>query len=228
VAAALVGIAGVWTALAAPPPHHLTNRLGASSTLGVTSRLGASSTLGVTSRLGVSSPLGIARPLGITRPLGVTIRAASQPHRSAASARRHGAAGLARALALAGADLAGRRPGSQFAPTASLDVSRAARQHGTPQQIARAMLGAFGWGGGQFRYLDWLWERESGWNVRAANPYSGAYGIPQADPGDTMASAGPNWQTSARTQIRWGLTYIRDRYGSPRAAWGHEVSTGWY
>ena len=40
------------------------------------------------------------------------------------------------------------------------------------------------------------------------NPASGAYGIPQALPADKMASAGADWQTSAATQIRWGLGYI--------------------
>jgi hypothetical protein len=29
-------------------------------------------------------------------------------------------------------------------------------------------------------------------------------------------------------QIRWGLNYIAGRYGSPAAAWGHELSAGWY
>ena len=62
----------------------------------------------------------------------------------------------------------------------------------------------------------------------AANPGSGAFGIPQALPGSRMASAGPDWQTSAATQITWGLRYIRDTYGSPCAAWSHEQATGWY
>ena len=80
----------------------------------------------------------------------------------------------------------------------------------------------------QFRYLNRLWDRESSWNVHAANPYSGAYGIPQAVPGSKMASAGSRWRTSARTQIRWGLRYIRSRYGTPRRAWAHSCATGWY
>lgn len=98
----------------------------------------------------------------------------------------------------------------------------------TPKQLARRMLGEFGWPQWQFRYLDLLWTRESGWNVYATNPYSGAYGIPQAVPASKMASAGPDWQSDARTQIRWGLGYIKDVYGSPEAAWQHEVSDGWY
>jgi len=90
------------------------------------------------------------------------------------------------------------------------------------------MLHRFGWGQGQFRYLNLLWSRESSWRVRAYNAYSGAYGIPQAVPGSKMSAAGPDWETSARTQIRWGLEYISERYGSPRRAWDHELATGWY
>jgi len=99
----------------------------------------------------------------------------------------------------------------------------------TPRQIARAMLHTFHWKPAkQFKYLNWLWQRESGWNKYASNPYSGAYGIPQALPGSKMASAGPNWRSNAATQIRWGLRYIRARYGSPHRAWNHSQATGWY
>jgi hypothetical protein len=98
---------------------------------------------------------------------------------------------------------------------------------GSPQHIAEAMLASFGWSSSQFSCLDPLWAHESGWSVTAANP-DGAYGIPQALPGSKMASAGPNWQTNAATQIRWGLEYIQGTYGSPCAAWDHEQATGWY
>jgi hypothetical protein len=98
----------------------------------------------------------------------------------------------------------------------------------TPRQIARRMLRSFHWSRWQFQWLNLLWSRESSWNVYASNPYSGAYGIPQAVPGSKMASAGPDWERSARTQIRWGMDYIKERYGSPHAAWEHELATGWY
>lgn len=97
-----------------------------------------------------------------------------------------------------------------------------------PQQIARRMLRSFGWTGRQFKYLDLLWEAESSWNLSAENPSTGAYGIPQAVPGSKMSAAGPDWQTDAATQIRWGLGYISAAYGSPRGAWEHEVTYGWY
>ncbi len=72
-----------------------------------------------------------------------------------------------------------------------------------------------------------LWDRESHWNVKARNP-SGAYGIPQAMPGSKMAAFGADWQTNPVTQIKWGLSYIKGRYGTPCAAWSHSESTGWY
>jgi hypothetical protein len=99
--------------------------------------------------------------------------------------------------------------------------------NGDPKSIASALLGDYGWSGSQFGCLVSLWNRESGWRVTAANP-SGAYGIPQALPGSKMSSAGPDWRTDAETQIKWGLGYIQDRYGSPCGAWGHSQAHGWY
>jgi resuscitation-promoting factor RpfB len=98
----------------------------------------------------------------------------------------------------------------------------------TPQQIATAMLRGFGWTKTQFSYLDQLWHQESNWNPSATNASSGAYGIAQALPASQMSSAGSDWQTNASTQIKWGLNYIKDRYGSPQAAWAHETAQGWY
>ncbi|WP_308288651.1 hypothetical protein [Microbacterium resistens] len=96
------------------------------------------------------------------------------------------------------------------------------------QDYARGALAGWGWGGDQFECLVLLWNRESGWRADAMNPSSGAYGIPQALPGEKMASAGPDWRTNGRTQVDWGLGYIADRYGSPCGAWQHSENTGWY
>ena len=105
--------------------------------------------------------------------------------------------------------------------------ARRAAESSDPRSIARAMLAARGQGG-QFGCLDRLWTKESEWRVRATNPSSGAYGIPQSLPASKMASAGSDWRTNPRTQIRWGLGYISDRYGSPCAAWAHSQSHNWY
>jgi len=105
-------------------------------------------------------------------------------------------------------------------------ASRSARRD--PQVLARILVADRGWGASQFSCLKSLWTRESGWNYRATNPSSGAYGIPQALPGGKMASAGADWRTNPATQIKWGLDYIADRYGTPCGAWGHSESSGWY
>ena len=142
------------------------------------------------------------------------------------AARKAAAAAAARtAAAQARAAAVQARATAQPGQTASATVPAAS---GSPRQIAEAMLASFGWASSQFSCLDPLWEHESGWSVSAANPGSGAFGIPQALPGSRMASAGPDWQTSATTQIKWGLQYIKGTYGSPCAAWAHEKATGWY
>ena len=148
---------------------------------------------------------------------------------AARAAAERAAAVLAPADATASAATAAaasQSPARSGSPQPAATATVLARS-GSPQQIAEVMLGSFGWSSGQFACLDPLWARESGWSVTAENP-SGAYGIPQALPAAKMASAGPDWQTSAATQIKWGLGYIKGTYGSPCAAWAHEQATGWY
>jgi hypothetical protein len=98
---------------------------------------------------------------------------------------------------------------------------------GTAQSIGYNMLSSFGFSTSQWPCLDDLWNRESGWIYDAENA-SGAYGIPQALPGDKMASAGADWETDPTTQIKWGLGYIQSVYGTPCGAWDHEEADGWY
>lgn len=86
----------------------------------------------------------------------------------------------------------------------------------------------FGFPADQWKYLDGLWQRESGWNHLAENPSSGAYGIPQSLPAHKMSVIGPDWRSNPETQIRWGLAYIAARYGTPQGAWQHSERTGWY
>jgi hypothetical protein len=97
-----------------------------------------------------------------------------------------------------------------------------------PRTIARAMLPEFGFGSDQFSCLDSIYVNESGWNVHADNPSSSAYGIPQALPGSKMSSAGSDWADNPVTQIRWGLGYIKARYGTPCSAWSFKEGHGWY
>lgn len=93
---------------------------------------------------------------------------------------------------------------------------------------AKSMLPAYGWDEGQYQCLETMWTRESNWNYAAENPGSGAYGIPQSLPADKMGSIAPDWRTNAVTQIKWGLGYIKERYGSPCQAWDFWQEHNWY
>lgn len=86
----------------------------------------------------------------------------------------------------------------------------------------------YGWGEDQFSCYDKIIMRESLWDQHADNPTSSAYGIPQALPGKRMASEGADWLTNPETQIRWGLKYVKDRYGTPCKAWSFKRAKGWY
>lgn len=93
---------------------------------------------------------------------------------------------------------------------------------------AKSMLPAYGWDDAQYQCLEIMWTKESAWDYAAENPGSGAYGIPQSLPADKMGSIAPDWRTNAVTQIKWGLGYIKERYGSPCQAWDFWQQNNWY
>lgn len=96
------------------------------------------------------------------------------------------------------------------------------------QAYAKQRVYDYGWSDADFNALVNLWNRESGWSVTNRNRSSGAYGIPQALPASKMSSAGSDYLTNYKTQINWGLSYIKSRYGSPSNAWSSFRSKGWY
>lgn len=97
---------------------------------------------------------------------------------------------------------------------------------GDPRDIARALLPLYGFSSDQFSCLDSLYVSESDWRVDADNPTSSAYGIPQAL--TQLHDLPADYMTSAESQIRWGLEYIRDTYGTPCSAWSFKAGAGWY
>ncbi|MFD9904954.1 transglycosylase SLT domain-containing protein [Streptomyces sp. NPDC059063] len=108
------------------------------------------------------------------------------------------------------------RDAGSFAPRSSYTVAQV-------QAMARQMVPA-----GQFQCFSNIVNHESTWNYRATNASSGAYGLVQALPGSKMSSAGADWRTNPATQIKWGLNYMNDRYGSPCGAWSFWQANNWY
>ncbi|MGH3337096.1 MAG: lytic transglycosylase domain-containing protein [Nocardioides sp.] len=95
-----------------------------------------------------------------------------------------------------------------------------------PREIGLALLPEYGFSTDQFSCLDALYVSESDWRVDADNPTSSAYGIPQAL--TSMHDLPSGYMTDPEVQIRWGLEYIKDSYGSPCSAWEFKQSNNWY
>lgn len=147
-----------------------------------------------------------------------------------ASASQDKADAEARAAAAAAAEAAKKAAAEKAAAEAE-----AARKLAEGNTVAGAKATAsslassqYGWGSDQFQCLDSLWTKESGWNYQAVNANGGATGIPQALPGSKMATIAADWRTNATTQIKWGLQYIDDAYGTPCAAWAHSQASNFY
>jgi hypothetical protein len=114
------------------------------------------------------------------------------------------------------------------APGPAYPVPKSCSDYSGNRATGCAVLLDSGFGLDQMPCLDKLFTRESGWNPKARNSSSGAYGIPQALPGNKMATFGADWQTNVVTQVKWGLSYIKNRYKTPCGAWSHSQSSGWY
>jgi hypothetical protein len=121
---------------------------------------------------------------------------------------------------LTGAALAAVTAGTLLAAA----PAQAASGTGQAQAVAKKMSGD----SAQYQCFSNIVEHESGWNPSATNASSGAYGLVQALPGSKMSSAGSDWKTNPATQIKWGLDYMKDRYGSPCGAWNFWQANSWY
>jgi len=151
-------------------------------------------------------------------------RAAEQDAKNKAMAEAQAVAAKARA-----AEEAVRR--NQAASRSRVDIGPIPESCSVYQgnrAIGCTLLLQWGFGLDQMPCLDKLWTRESGWSTTASNRSTGAYGIPQALPGSKMSKYGDDWRTNPATQIKWGLDYIKGRYGTPCGAWSFFQSRGWY
>ncbi|MEV4708380.1 transglycosylase SLT domain-containing protein [Actinoplanes sp. NPDC049316] len=107
------------------------------------------------------------------------------------------------------------------------EIPSSCKEYSGNRAIGCALTLEAGFGLAEFPCLNKLWNHESGWNEKAANP-SGAYGIPQALPGSKMGTVASDWKTNPATQIKWGLGYIKGRYDTPCGAWSHFQSNNSY
>lgn len=97
---------------------------------------------------------------------------------------------------------------------------------GEIQSYAHQLVLSYGWTEEDYNKLVLLWYRESSWNPNAYNKKSTACGIAQAKP--CSKTNGTDYRTNWKTQVKWGLNYIKKRYGSPSNAWKHSQQKGWY
>ncbi|MBQ1074538.1 lytic transglycosylase domain-containing protein [Micromonospora sp. C31] len=155
------------------------------------------------------------------------LRAAAAAKEAAKRAREAEAAAASRKKAREAAAKAAAEKAAESKPYDGPIPASCAEFSGN-REVGCALMVRAGFGMDQFPCLNKLWDKESGWNHKARNPSSGAYGIPQALPGSKMGSVAGDWQTNPTTQIKWGLGYIEGRYGSPCKAWAHSQDVGWY
>lgn len=163
--------------------------------------------------------------------------AAERAAKLAAEAEAAKKRAAAEAKRKAAAEAAAKKAAAEKAARDKAAKKRAEKERKTPatgtaldaQKYAKArMASKYNWGAKEFTCLLDLWNKESRWKWNAKNPNSSAYGIPQSLPGKKMASAGKDWRTNYKTQVNWGLDYIKGRYGKPCAAWDHSVRKNWY
>ncbi len=152
---------------------------------------------------------------------GATSTARAEASAAAVSA----AAQASRANALASRET---QPANRSSARPEYSAPSSCKVYTGNKQIGCGLLLSAGFNIDQMPCLDKLWTKESHWNPKAENSSSGAYGIPQALPGDRMAAYGADWKTNPIPQIKWGLDYIKNRYGTPCNAWDHSQATGWY
>lgn len=83
------------------------------------------------------------------------------------------------------------------------------------QAQVRGVANEYGWGSGRhWDSLSKLIDKESSWDPNAANPHSTARGLFQK-----MTSLHGPVESTPEGQARWGLDYIKGRYGDPEKAW---------
>ncbi len=99
------------------------------------------------------------------------------------------------------------------------------------QWLARKFINAeYNWKSREFRALKSMWWEESNWRFEVVNWQGPWYGLGQVN-GPFIESTGfkiSQYRSSPYVQIKVGAAYIKQRYGSPKAAWQFWKANGWY
>jgi hypothetical protein len=111
--------------------------------------------------------------------------------------------------------------------------SEVVAHHIVPQDVTDLKLQAqtlvvVAWGLSEWEAFDWIIRKESGWNHLAVNKHSGATGICQSLPAKKMQSAGDDYLTNPLTQVKWCISYIKQRYGTPTEARYFHKEHNWF
>ena len=96
------------------------------------------------------------------------------------------------------------------------------------KQYAHQLVLSYGWSEYDYECLVKIVNHESGWNPNAVNKSSGSCGLAQALPCSKMASAGADYKTNYKTQLKWMMGYIKGRYKTPSKAWVFWQKHHWY
>lgn len=151
---------------------------------------------------------------------GANQQRAALSAKAEAAAKAKAKADAAAAKKKAEAAAKARAAAAQKAARDKARASAIANARKDPRAAARVLMADYGFSSdAQWNCLNLLWEGESSWRYTAENSSSGAYGIPQSLPASKMASVGADYRTNPITQIKWGLGYIKQSYGTPCGAW---------
>ena len=164
-------------------------------------------------------------PQSIAKPAPTATPKAAAPKAAAPKAAPKAAPAPAKAAAAPAAAAAKVAPA---APAPKPAAAVAVNDPAGAQAYAASKLSSFGWAADQMQCLKTLWTKESEWRTTATNASSGAYGVVQSLPAEKMASHGADYRTNYRTQINWGLDYVKERYGSPCGALNFHLANNWY
>ena len=87
---------------------------------------------------------------------------------------------------------------------------------------------ANGWNNEDYNAIVNIVIKESGFNPNSVNKTSGACGLFQAHPCNKAIKQYPDYMTNYKSQIDWGIKYIKGRYGTPTKAWNFWQVHKWY